>query len=250
MDLTVGLRDRPIGAITWWARATFSSIGHCAAMRCRASASLIRRVPSAGGTCRSGIAGSDDHGVESPCRAPFRTAAGCRRWRTASRPDERGEPARSTAAPRRVNDCLEIAPRAASAKTIAPSLRRSSVAVGVEHARAEAADTAASPGVRERPRRAPADRRRWSARRAPSNTARTWLLPVAMPPVKRDSGCSLISYCPATGCVPWPAQCAPRRTCSTRGTAGTARAARCCGSGSACRRADPGRTRRRASAST
>ena len=45
---------------------------------------------------------------------------------------------------------------------------------------------------------------------------------------------------------PWRARCAPRRTCSIRGTAGTARAARCCGSGSARRRADRGRRPRRA----
>ena len=43
-----------------------------------------------------------------------------------------------------------------------------------------------------------------------------------------------------------PARSAPRRTCSSRGSAGTARAARCCGSGSACRRAGRGRRPRRA----
>ena len=47
---------------------------------------------------------------------------------------------------------------------------------------------------------------------------------------------------------PSPARSAPRRTCSTRGSAGTARAARCCGSGSAGRRAGRGRRPRRASA--
>ena len=43
---------------------------------------------------------------------------------------------------------------------------------------------------------------------------------------------------------PGPARSALRRTCSSRGSAGTATAARCCDSGSACRRADRDRTRR------
>ena len=47
---------------------------------------------------------------------------------------------------------------------------------------------------------------------------------------------------------PSPARSAPRRTYSTRGIAGTARAAPCCDSGSARRRADRDRRRRRASA--
>ena len=47
---------------------------------------------------------------------------------------------------------------------------------------------------------------------------------------------------------PAPARCALRRTCSSRGSAGTARAARCCGSGSACRRAGRGRRPRAGSA--
>ena len=45
---------------------------------------------------------------------------------------------------------------------------------------------------------------------------------------------------------PAPARCAPRRTCSSRDSAGIARAARCSGTGTACRRADRGRTRRAA----
>ena len=47
---------------------------------------------------------------------------------------------------------------------------------------------------------------------------------------------------------PAPARSALRRTCSSRGSADTARAARCCGSGSACRRAGRDRRRRARSA--
>ena len=43
---------------------------------------------------------------------------------------------------------------------------------------------------------------------------------------------------------PEPARSAPPRTCSSHGNAGTARAVPCCGSGSACRHGDRGRTRR------
>ena len=67
------------------------------------------------------------------------------------------------------------------------------------------------------------------------------------PPISRSFNCNSEVFRLRLRSDPARARCVLRRTCSSRGSAGTARAARCCGSGSAGRRADRGRRPRAAS---
>ena len=129
--------------------ATFSSIGHCAAMRCRTAASVDAVSRHDARYLHLGRAGGHDDHVEVAPRGRSRTAAGCRPRRgRAGRQgcEERVDGARTADA----RSPRGPARRAASANTMRGQPVPVERAVGVEHVRTERCDNGRE---RRRPRR-------------------------------------------------------------------------------------------------